>query len=317
MEEHFQAPNAHGRTKSRFAGVEPMAWVEEMNAGLDDIGPKRLDDMDAGGVDVQVLSHHGGIEQLAPREAVPMAREANDYLASAIDRHRGRFAGFAALPMTDPGAAAAELERTVQKLGFKGALINGHSQGQFLDSQRFWPIFEVAERLGVPIYLHPAEPPDPVYAAYYEDLPDGKAQILSTAAWGWHVDTGMHALRLIVSGVFDVFPKLQVILGHMGEALPFFVARADRKLAHFGLSRTLIETLEENFYFTTSGMFTYQPLLCLLLVVGADRVMFAVDYPLSASSEGSDFLRHAPISKIDLEKIAHANAENLLQIAPA
>ena len=212
-----------------------------------------------------------------------------------------------------PEAAADELERAVNELGFKGALINGHVRGQFLDDRRFWPIFERAQRLEVPIYLHPTVPPAAVREAYYGGLPPVVGQTLSMAGWGWHVDTGLHALRLIAGGVLDEYPGLQIIVGHMGEALPFFLARSSRVLRQqAGLSRPLEEYMAANFHFTTSGMFTYPPLTCLLEVIGADRVMFSVDYPYSSNSEGRDFVMGAPIGEADREKLAFGNAERLL-----
>jgi uncharacterized protein len=273
--------------------------------------------MDAGGVDIQVLSHGApGTEQLDPEQAIPLARETNDYLARSIAPHPDRFAAFATLPTGAPEQAADELERTVSEHGFKGALINGHVRGRFLDDRFFWPVFERAERLNAPIYLHPTPPPPAVREAYYGDLPPQMAQTLSMAGWGWHVETGLHVLRLIAAGLLDEYPGLQIIVGHMGEALPFFLARSSRVLRQqAGLSRPLEEYMAANFHFTTSGMFTYPPLTCLLEVVGADRVMFSVDYPYSSNVEGRDFVLGAPISEADREKLAHGNADRLLGLA--
>jgi uncharacterized protein len=314
LEEHYRAPML--KSVAVLGGREPppdspMAGIQ---AKLDDVGAQRLADMDAGGIDVQVLSHGApGTEQLEPERAIPLAREANDYLAQSIAPHPDRLAAFATLPTAAPSEAADELERAVAELGFKGALINGHVRGRFLDDREFWPIFERAERLQVPIYLHPTEPPAAVREAYYGGLAPQVAQTLSMAGWGWHVDTGLHALRLIAGGVLDEYPGLQLIVGHMGEALPFFLARSSRVLRQqAGLSRPLEDYMAANFHFTTSGMFSYPPLICLLEVSGADRVMFSVDYPYSSNSEGRDFVLSAPISDVDREKLAFANAERLL-----
>jgi uncharacterized protein len=292
----------------------PLARIQ---AKLDDVGEERIADMDAGGIDIQVLSHGApGTEQLDAEQAIPLAREANDYLARSIAPHPDRFAAFATLPTAAPVQAADELERTVSEHGFKGALINGHVRGRFLDDRFFWPIFERAADLDVPIYLHPTPPPAAVREAYYGGLDPQVGQTLSMAGWGWHVETGLHVLRLIVGGLLDAYPGLQIIVGHMGEALPFFLARSSRVLRQqAGLSRPLEEYMAANFHFTTSGMFTYPPLTCLLEVVGADRVMFSVDYPYSSNVEGRDFVLDAPISEADREKLAHGNADRLLGLA--
>jgi predicted TIM-barrel fold metal-dependent hydrolase len=254
------------------------------------------------------------VETLEAAQAVPLARDANDLLAAAIRRHPDRFAGFATLPTPAPDAAAVELERAVTKLGLKGALINGRTDGRFLDDPFFWPIFESAEHLGVPIYLHPAAPTRTVWEASFEGLPPAVGHWLSIAGWGWHIDTGLHALRLIVAGVFDRYPKLQLVIGHMGEAIPFMLERTNLTLSKTvtGLDREVKEYFTENFHVTTSGFFSCPPLICLLLVVGADRVLFAVDYPYSSNEEGRAFLDGAPVSQADREKIGHANAERLL-----
>jgi len=312
LEEHYRAPVL--KSVGSLPDPPPDGPLARIQAKLDDLGDERLADMDAGGIDVQVLSHGApGTEQLEPEQAIPLAREANDYLARSIAAHPDRLAAFATLPTAVPEAAADELERAVIELGFKGALINGHVRGQFLDDRRFWPIFERAQRLEVPIYLHPTVPPAAVREAYYGGLPPVVGQTLSMAGWGWHVDTGLHALRLIAGGVLDEYPGLQIIVGHMGEALPFFLARSSRVLRQqAGLSRPLEEYMAANFHFTTSGMFTYPPLTCLLEVIGADRVMFSVDYPYSSNSEGRDFVMGAPIGEADREKLAFGNAERLL-----
>lgn len=316
VEEHFESPVLLGKDVQRLK-LSPDHPLGSIIPRLEEIGEKRLADMDEGGIDVQVLSHGGAMEKLELEDALVISRESNDHLAAAIARNPDRFAGFAALPVAAPEEAAKELERAVNTLGFKGALINGTSHGRFLDQEFFWPIFERAEQLDVPIYLHPGEPPDAVYEAYYGDLPTAVGQVLSTAGWGWHIDTGTHALRLILGGVFEAFPRLQVIIGHMGEALPFYVARSTGKLTRSaGLSKPLEETLAENFWVTISGVFNVAPFLCALMVMGADRMMFAVDYPISETKEGSDFILGAPISASDRDKVAHLNAERLLKIPP-
>jgi predicted TIM-barrel fold metal-dependent hydrolase len=286
-------------------------------AQLQDLGTGRLADMDATGISMQVLSHTGPATQtLDAASAVPLAREANDALAQAVAAHPDRFAGFATLPTPDPRAAASELERAVTTLGFKGALINGHTHGRFLDDRAFWPILETAEGLGVPIYLHPTEPVAAVRDAYYAGFDPAVSQLLATSGWGWHIETGLHALRLILAGVFDRFPRLQFIIGHMGEAVPFMLARTNTVLNQSvtRLPRSVEDYFLAHFHVTNSGFFTNPPLLCTLPVVGIDRMLFAVDYPFSTNEEGIGFLDTAPLSQEDRERIAHGNAERLLRL---
>jgi uncharacterized protein len=312
IEEHFMTPEGFALTeKLGRIGAPIQIWAEK----LGDIGEGRLAEMDAAGIDVQVLSTPAvGVEELDPDESVKLSREINDVLAKAVADHPDRFAGFAVLPTLDAARAADELERTVKELGFKGALINGHARGRFLDDQAFWPIFERAEALDVPIYLHPTPPPPQVMEAYYSGL-GMVGNVLALAGWGWHCETGLHALRLVLGGVFDRFPKLNVIIGHMGENIPFSLARADQVLSPFaGLGRSIADYFHSNFYITTSGYFTFAPLLCAMMVMGADRIIFSVDYPFSDNKEGREFLDAAPINPADREKIAHGNVERLLRM---
>src|SRR5581483_6913910 len=231
-------------------------------------------------------------------KATPVARAFNDHVAEAIKAHPDRFAAFAALPTADPTAAADELQRAVTELHFKGALVNGRTQERFLDDQFFWPMFETAEALGVPIYLHPMPPPRAVYDAYYDGFGDDVGFMLAAGAWGWHVETGLHAVRLILAGVFDRFPKLQVILGHMGEVLPFMLARTSGALggaSALGPVATRMELSPQeyftrNFHISISGLFTDPPLRCALDVIGADRILFAVDHPFGNAAVGRRFL---------------------------
>lgn len=314
IEEHFMTCEGFAITEWNGKGGGPITAKAKQ---LGDIAAGRIAAMDASGIDVQVLSTPAiGMEELPPTEAIAMTRATNDTLARAVAEYPDRFAGFAVLPAIDPAAAATELDRAVTELGFKGALINGHVRGRFLDEQAFWPIFERAEALGVPIYLHPTPPPQAVKEAYYSGLPGACGASLSQAAWGWHCETGLHALRLVVGGVFDRFPRLQVILGHMGENIPFSLARADRFLTRHAthLHRRVADYFHGNFSITISGYYTVAPLLCALMVLGADRIMFATDYPFGDAGEGREFLDTAPISPGDRAKIAHENAERLLRI---
>jgi uncharacterized protein len=313
IEEHFLTAEIRDAT----APYRPGGGQDDTLAKLGDLGERRLADMDAAGIDVQVLSvGPPATKELDAAVAVPLARDANDQLAAAVAAHPDRFAGFATLPTADPAAAAAELDRTVTSLGLKGAMIHGHTRGRFLDDHSYRPILERAHALGVPIYLHPTFPPTQVNQAYYQGFDAPVSRALATAGWGWHVETGLHALRLVLGGVFDLFAGLRVIIGHMGEHIPFSLARADERLSPVAphLDRRVGEYLQENFYITTSGYFTDPPLLCALMVLGADRIMFSVDYPFSDNTAGRTFLDRAPISAADREKIAHGNAERLLRM---
>lgn len=313
IEEHCQT-QAVSDANSKGKARPTTGPVAERMRRLDDFGPLRLAEMDAGGIDLQVLSQMSpATDALEGSLAIEVAREANDRMAAAVAEHPDRLSAFAALPTSEPKAAADELERAVKSLGFKGAMINGLPGGNFMEGRAYWPIFEQAQALGVPVYLHPAEPPAAVRQAYFDGFDPAVSQLLATGGWGWHIETGLHSLRLILGGVFDQFPDLRIIIGHMGEALPFMIARADTRLNPVsGLKRPLKDYFHENFYITTSGFFTYPPLLCALMVVGADRIMFSVDYPFSTNDVGRAFLDSAPISPEDREKIAHRNAEELM-----
>lgn len=327
IEEHFSNPRVSEANREgewaealRSLGSRALRHGDQVLTRLAEVGAGRVADMDSAGIDIQVLSHtNPAVENLAPEVAIPLAREANDYLAEAIAAHPDRFAGFATLPATDPVAAAAELERAVNELGFKGALINGRVQDRFLDAPQFWPLLERAEALQVPLYLHPSLPPAAVRQAYYSDLPPLVGHWLSIAAWGWHVETGLHALRLIGSGTFDRFPRLQVVIGHMGEAIPFMLDRTDMTLSRraTGLDLGVKEYFRRNFHVSTSGFFSTGPFRCLVDAIGPDRVLFAVDYPYSGNHEGRAFLDRLPPEVADPAAIAHGNAERLLRISPA
>jgi predicted TIM-barrel fold metal-dependent hydrolase len=219
--------------------------------------------------------------------------------------------------MTAPGAAADELERAVTELHFKGALINGMTMEKFLDDPFFSPILQRAEQLQAPVYLHPGLPPKQVAEVYYSDLPKSAGDLLSIAGWGWHAETALHILRLIVSGTLDKFPKLQLIIGHMGEMLPMMMVRCDHqfKPGEAGANaRSIIETLKSQVHITTSGIFTLPPLMTAIQTFGIDNIMFSVDYPFSTNEEGARFLKSLPFDEKDLQKIAYENAERLLRL---
>jgi predicted TIM-barrel fold metal-dependent hydrolase len=318
LEEHFASPaflDGPGRKlKERAAKIGgPAARFLEQ---LSDLGDNRIAEMDAAGIDMQILSLTSpGVEQLEAAEAAAFARETNDFLAEAIRSHPTRFGGFAALPTADPDAAVAELERTIHDYGFKGAVINGHIQGRYLDDKFFWPIFEHAEALRVPIYLHPTPPPQPVIEASYGGFSPIVTELFAGPGWGWHIETAIHVIRIILGGTFDRYPGLQIVIGHMGETLPFMLQRLDMMPAAMTkISRPISAYLRENIHYTFSG-FNYTPtFLDLLLEVGVDRIMFSADHPYASMVQARAFLDRLPVSPADRERIAHGNAERLLKL---
>ncbi|MDX2481025.1 MAG: amidohydrolase family protein [Desulfuromusa sp.] len=285
---------------------------------LYNLGDSRIAEMDEAGIDVQVLSLIApGVDQIEGTGSIEMAREINDMLADAVRRHPNRFAGFANLATSAPDTAADELERMVLEHGFKGGLINGHTRGRYMDDEFFWPILERAEALKVPLHIHPARPPQQVVeASYTGNFSAEVTRLLATAAWGWHIETATHVLRLILSGAFDRYPNLQIIIGHLGESLPFMLPRIDSRLPKeiTKLHRSTGDYLRENIHYTFSGFNFIPSFLNLLLEVGVDRIMFSVDYPLRSMTQAITFLEQLPVSPADREKIAHGNAEVLLGI---
>lgn len=321
LEEHFQFPEIQ-RVVAKYLPDQPafhQAAYDPPLAQLEDLGEGRIQRMDAMGIDVQVLSNTSArLPALPAAEAVPLAREMNDRLAAAIAVHPDRFAGFAALPTPDPEAAADELERAVRTLGLKGALIAGRTNGRFLDDPAFRPILAAAEALNVPLYLHPAVPPQAVVDACYADLDPAISLSFATAGWGWHLETGIHALHMILAGVFDRYPGLQLILGHWGEMIPFYLARFDEALRPVTkhLQRPVADYFLQQMYVTPSGMFTLPPFILTHQIMGAERIMYSVDYPYIQTEHARAFLEQAPISPADRTKIAHQNAELVLKLAP-
>jgi 2,3-dihydroxybenzoate decarboxylase len=310
IEEHFWIPEL----RDRYSGPRGIS-AHTPARQLDDLGEIRLKDMDAAGIDVQVISHmQPGTQIFDAETAIAMARKANDALYAAIRAHPTRFAGFAELPTVEPKSAADELERSVARLGFKGALINGLTAGRFLDDKRFWCIFERAQALDVPIYFHPGIPHAAVTEAYYSDYRRGEFPFLSVA-WGFTAETAIQAIRLVVSGVFDAYPRLKIILGHLGETIPFTLWRCDWLLEHVGGRPGFADIFREHFYLTTSGNFQQSALACSIAELGIDRIMFAVDYPYNANAQAVEFVRAAPISAADKAKIFHGNADRLLRLA--
>lgn len=319
LEEHFASPGfVTGPGKAlveRLRGTGPGG--AKMIEQLQDVGAGRLAEMDAAGIDMQVLSLNSpGIEQADAAEQIAIARESNDFLADAVKKNPKRFAAFAAVPVAAPEQAAEELERRVRQQGFKGTLINGHTRGRYLDDKFFWPILERAEALDVPLYLHPTVSPKPVVDALYGGFSPAVSAMFAASGWGWHIETAVHLLRMILGGVFDRYPKLQVVIGHLGEGIPFMLPRINRRIPieMTKLARPLGAYLRENVHYTFGGFNFPATFLDLLLEVGVERIMFSADHPYGSMAEARAFLDHIPVSPADRERIAHGNAERLLKL---
>ncbi len=327
IEEHFINPSMTAATRDEIEAMAPghaKAFVadfgarETMQIGqLFDIGAGRIADMDANGIDMQILSYNAPAAELLPSPlAVELARQANDQLAAAIAAYPGRFLGFATLPMSDPEAAAEELKRCVQELGFKGAMINGTAHGRFMDHPDFEVFFAMAAELDVPLYFHPSIVNKQVRDAYYDNADPAFAARFASAGIGWHFEVGVHVMRLIFAGVFDRHPDLQIIMGHWGELIPFYMDRID---TFFPASASPMQHdfsyyMRNNIYITPSGMFNLPQLQNAIQTLGADRIIYSVDYPYYPNKGARQFLETAPLSQTDKEKIAHGNAEKLFKL---
>jgi len=314
LEEHF----LDAEVKAKFAPADANAGrPPKLAERLGDLGALRIREMDEAGIDLQVLSHGApSVQKMDADTAVTLARRANDRLAEACRAHPDRFAAFSVCPTPDPKAAADELERTVTKYGFKGAMIHGLTNGLFHDDKRFWPIYERAEALGVPIYIHPAYPHPAVVEAYYKEY-IADYPIIASAGWGFTVETATQGIRFVLSGVFDAYPKLQIILGHLGEGLPFFVWRinqAFQRLGNKASAKSFREIFSDHFHITTSGFFSDPALQCCITELGIDRVMFSVDYPFVENKPGTDWISALSLNAADKEKILSGNAKRLLKL---
>ncbi|KAK5682002.1 hypothetical protein LTR17_027440 [Elasticomyces elasticus] len=312
LEEHFVAQAV--KESHSVTNLALHMFPEVVRNGLLELGQPRVDDMDRGGVSVQVISH------IPAFETPEVCRSANEQLSASVKAYPTRYAGFACLPMGDPSAAAAELEYCVREYGFVGALIPNHVQGMYYDGDDFLQFWQKAVDLDIPIYLHPA-PSSPGQREYFKgNYPDELAQIMSNQVWGWHADVAVHVLRLYGSGLFDKIPKLKVVIGHMGEMLPCMIERAEvRMSSNWGShTRTFTEVWKENFWITTSGMWYLAPMACLLRSVAIDRILYSIDYPLEEITLGGKFLddlqKSGMVSQHELEMIAYKNAEILLKI---
>ncbi|RQU79357.1 amidohydrolase [Burkholderia cenocepacia] len=312
LEEHFMTPGFEDYSKS-FTSLMPLEMAARLASELADFDDLRLAAMDRAGIDLVVLSQTGPAVQgeADVSKAIERARYSNDFLAGQVRRRPDRFAGFAALPMQSPDEAAKELRRTVGELGMKGALVNGHTHGRYYDDPAYDVVWQTFEALDVPLYLHPIDAKGGSLA--FAGRPE-----LNGAIWGWGVETGTHALRLLFSGVFDRFPKLKIILGHMGEGLPFQRWRMDSRFAAYpngiSLERAPSEYIGSNIVITTSGVCSPAALLGAIHELGADAVMFSVDYPYESSDIAARFIEDAPLDDETKNKVCHGNARHLLKL---
>ncbi|HEX3503117.1 MAG TPA: amidohydrolase family protein [Xanthobacteraceae bacterium] len=313
LEEHFLAPGFEGYWRSTVGNVDPK-HAAKLLAALTDFGEARLASMDEAGITRSVLSLAGpGVQaEHDTATAIRNAKSANDFLAEQIGKRPDRYSGFGHLAMQDARAAADELERCMRELKFCGAMINGHSNGQYLDHPSLAPFWERAEALDAPIYIHPTDPitPAPVLEGY-----NG----LRRATWEWGFETGSHALRLVFGGLFDRFPRAKVMLGHLGETLPYLLWRFDSraKLYSVKLAKPPSAYIKENIFVTTSGMCSAEPLNCAIAALGHEHVMFAADYPFETALEAGEFLDHVPLPEAVREDIAYNNAAKHLGLAKA
>ncbi|HYA05963.1 MAG TPA: amidohydrolase family protein [Xanthobacteraceae bacterium] len=323
LEEHFSVPSVAKRIpqdvihRRGFRPRKLLPGAPNPMELLPEIGDVRLKSMDDAGVTVQVLSVAGPGADLVPGpDGVAMAREVNDHLAAAIARHPDRFAGFANLPLQSPDATPVELKRAVNELGFVGGMVNGTTDGRFLDDPRYDGLLAAAVELDVPIYIHPHIPPDPVRQAYFSDLPEGASRVLETAGWGWHSETAVHLLRMVVAGTLDKHPRLKIIIGHMGEMLPMMMARLDQvfKADIDHLKRPISRAILDQVWLTTSGIFDEPPFIAALLTFGIDRIMFSIDYPFAPNAAGRKFLDRIALAPADQAKLSHGTADALLKL---
>lgn len=297
-------------------GRRPAVDIQEAFRLGADLGAERLRRMDEHGIDVQVVSWTSPIQLVPGDQAVELCRSANDRLAKAVAAHPDRLQGFAALPWQRPDAAVEELDRAVADLGLRGVLIVGRPGTGFLDDEAYQPVLDRIAALGVPLYVHPYHPVPQVQQAYYAGFNDKVTAELSLGAWGWHHEAGIHVLRLVLAGVFERLPGLQVISGHWGEMVPFYLSRLDDVLSpgDTGLSRTITEVYRSNVWITPSGMFHRPQFDFVRAVVGLDRVIWSVDFPFLHLDGTREFLDELDITAEEREKITHLNAERLFRL---
>ena len=317
IEEHLLTPEVSAAWDSVAAVADdPTCAVHagDIGARLEDLGDLRLALMDETGVDVQVLSlTTPGLHNLEPDQSVSLSRRTNNLIAAAVAARPDRFQGFAALPTPAPAAAPRELERTVREFGFKGAMLCGRTRAKTLDHPDFWPLFEAAADLGVPLFIHPQIAQRPVRDACYSGFTPEVDLALAAFGLGWHYEAGLQFVRLVLAGVFDRVPDLQIILGHWGEVVLFFLERMSAFDRVARLERPFADYARRNLYVTCSGMFSETYLQRCVETVGTDRILFSTDYPYQyrPGHEARRFLDRAPLDEADKAKFAHANWERL------
>ena len=314
LEEHFLTSDFLKATGAYGDDAPPV--LRAMREKLLDVGEARLAAMDEGAIDVQVLSLAAiGEANLPAAQQTAVLHDVHDELAAAVKAHPDRFRGFASPGLKEPAKAVKELQRCVTELGFVGAMFDGTTNGKFLDAPEFFPVLEAAAALGVPVYVHPAPPPEAVAKVYFTGLPKEVGHMLSMAGWGWHAETGLHALRLIASGLMDRLPELKVIIGHMGEGLPYALARSSAALSGVAkLQRSVADTFKEQFYVTTSGYFTKPPFDCARTVFGFEHMMYSVDYPFSLNTRGAEFIKGLALPEGEESAFRGGHAAALLRL---
>lgn len=313
LEEHFFTPSY--LNNSHFY-AEQFKWLPDLQTKLTDLGPIRLSEMDKGAVTLQIISHGPGLS-IHP---VSESQNANNQLAAAIKKEGGkRFAGFAVLPMAFPDDAAAELRRVVKEFGFVGALVDNHADGKYYDDRKFWPVFEAAQELDVPIYLHPTWPDEELAPRFEGNFSKSAEMSMGSSGFGWHYDVGLHVLKLFAAGVFDEYPKLKIIIGHMGECLPFMLERIAMLSRRWGeRKRDWKQVYDENLWITTSGVWSINPMACLLRNTKIERILYSVDYPFAKNESGLEFMEELEksglVTKEQFEMIGYKNAQDLLKV---
>lgn len=317
IEEHFLTKEVRAEWQKYADKDDPTQNLHlgEVERLLEDIGDTRLKLMDETGVDVQVLSLTSPSLHNLGTESIQLAKLTNDYAAEIIKKNPERFQGFAALPMSVPQEAARELERSVKNLGMKGAMLCGRTGDKNLDHKDFWELFECAERLGVPLFIHPQIPQKAVRDIYYSGFDELTDLAFSTFGLGWHYEAGIQFVRLVLAGVFDRFPNLQIILGHWGEVILFYTERLASLNRTGRLNKPFIDYVRQNLYVTASGMFSHSYLQRSIDIIGTDRILFSADYPYQyrPGRDARNFLEAIELSEEDKEKFAFRNWERLIK----
>ena len=311
LEEHFFSTECMNDFETKYS--EQLKHLPGLADKLRDLGDLRLRDMEAGKVSLQVISHGPG------QQSSTQCRIANDQLAFAVAKNKTRFAGFAVLPMKEPKAAAEELARCVKEHGFVGALIDNHVDGKYYDGEEYYPVFESAQELDVPIYLHPTWPSEDMATRYTGNFTAGAAASIASSGFGWHSETALHSLRLYAAGLFDRFRKVKIIIGHMGEMLPFMLQRVCDLSVRWGdIKRPLKEVWDENIWITTSGVWSLDPMACILRNTKIEHILYSVDYPFAKNEKGLSWMeeleKSGMVGQEGLDCIAYKNAETLLRV---